>query len=138
MAVTLLEKPGNMVEDFKIAKPGDMVQDSRRKDKFAHLMLSPEQKGFVVMRKLESTDLELSDTQHDRAYPWTVEIVATPKEIAELEPRLVYENSHGDSHILNDDDGIIVMLHGTFTKMIYLDRQGNPHDKNAADELAEL
>lgn len=110
-----------------------------RRGLFEELVLTEEQTGTIIYRKLESLNTELSDTYHPPEHTWVEEFTGLPQSLREagLTSR-VFTRKGDDEEVLSEDDGLIIRYHGTCAGERGRNERGTIISKKEADENQEL
>jgi len=91
-------------------------EDKKKRGMFRILDLPQTAKNFVIYRKTESLNPDLSDTFHEPDYPWVEQFTDMPQVLRRLniQPRIRVDSGDGGREEgLKVDDGLIFTFHGT-------------------------
>ena len=120
------------------SEPPEAVQDPKRLEKFLVQAMPPD--GPVIYRKYESTNALISDTYHDRKFPWVEQFTDRPPTIADLAPRVLIEDGEKEDgkRGISLSDGLICTYHGTYNRDVSLLPDGTILSEEEADAREEL
>ena len=109
-------------ETFVLDSTPVAIQDKTHAlDRYAHVQLTPTQKGTVVFHKLEG-QTGISDTQHDLNSPWHIQCTAVEEGDLAYNAMGVRDTTSGNFHKGSfTDDGFIFTFHGTPSGVVALD-----------------
>ena len=105
----------------------DGVQDPARNELFLVKACDPETSP-ILYYKYESLDPMVSDTRHEASSPWWEQTTGTPELLrSDGEYDTILTTKSG--HEVNIDDGFILDFHGTPTRTVAIDQNGDVLDE---------
>jgi hypothetical protein len=105
--------PGNAEELLKNGEPRLGPDDPNKGGMYRRVNLTDEEKKYVVYTKYEALSTDVSDTQHDKKFPWVDQFTATPGWLQEVAARISVDLGDGQFQMLDTDHSYVVTFWGS-------------------------